>query len=71
MKTRFLPVAMFVVTWLKTKFHFRNVCRLVVRRVGGLVRWAKRRIFRQNQQLTQLQTLEFNSDRAVVLKNFD
>ena len=45
---------MFAIAWMKKKVSFGNTLRWGSRRLWALVRRAKRRVFRDKQQLTEM-----------------
>ena len=72
MQLRFLPVAVFVVAWLKTKISFGSSVRLVGKRFGALVRRFKRRVFRERRlRESEVQARESIGDNLAELRNFE
>jgi hypothetical protein len=72
MQPRFLPVAVFVVAWLKTKIYFRSSARFVGKRFGALVRRFKRRVFRERRlRESEVQARESIGDNLDELRNFE
>jgi hypothetical protein len=47
---RYLPIAVFVIAWLKTKVYFGNSLRSVGRRFGDMVLKVKLRFVRETRQ---------------------
>jgi hypothetical protein len=68
-RRRFLPVAVFVVAWLKTKIFFGSALRSVGRHTAAMVLRVKRRIFGQTRQVNE--TREPINSHAMAVMNFD
>jgi hypothetical protein len=72
MQPRFLPVAVFVVAWLKTKIYFGTAVRLIGKRFGALVLRFKRRVLRERRlRESEVQARESIGDNLDELRNFD